>query len=145
MDLFEILVIVCECDKSRDLGEYLDNENCKCRKKMVNKLVKEYTETVEEVNHNENKHKCSSFTLYIVLFSIIVIINNGIGTYFVYLHWHLKKDVTRVKFGTSTQTKFNELIKLVKNRQKNITRELIFTTLDTSQLKKMMIVKIFTV
>ena len=23
----------CECDKSRDIGEYLDYENCKCRKK----------------------------------------------------------------------------------------------------------------
>ena len=35
-DLFGILVIVnceCECDKSCDIGEYLDHENCKCRKK----------------------------------------------------------------------------------------------------------------
>ena len=23
----------CECDKSCDVGEYLDYENCKCRKK----------------------------------------------------------------------------------------------------------------
>ena len=41
--------------------------------------------------------------LYIVLFSVIFIINVGIGTYFIYLHWSLKKDVTRVKFGTHTQ------------------------------------------
>ena len=91
-------------NKSCDIGEYLDYENCKCRKKLVNKLVEECTETLEEVKHNENKHKCSSFTLYIVLFSIIFIINDEIGTYFVYLHRYLKKDVTRVKFGTSTQT-----------------------------------------
>ena len=29
----------CECDKSCDLGEYLDYENCKCRKRLVDKLV----------------------------------------------------------------------------------------------------------
>ena len=29
----------CECDKSCDIGEYLDHENCKCRKKLVDKLV----------------------------------------------------------------------------------------------------------
>ena len=31
----------CECDKSCDVGEYLDYENCKCRKKLVDKLVEE--------------------------------------------------------------------------------------------------------
>ena len=50
-----------------DVGEYLDYENCKCRKKLVDKLVEECTETVEEVKiaeitsaKDENKHKCSS-------------------------------------------------------------------------------------
>ena len=36
------------------------------------------------LSENENKHKGSSCTLYIVLFSIIFTINVGIGTYFVY-------------------------------------------------------------
>ena len=39
----------CECDKACHVGEYLNYENCKCRKKLVDKLVEEYTETVEEV------------------------------------------------------------------------------------------------
>ena len=39
----------CECDKSCDVGEYLDYKNCKCRQKLANKLVEECTETVEEV------------------------------------------------------------------------------------------------
>ena len=38
----------CECDKSCDIGEYLDLENCKCRKNVVYKLVEECTENVEE-------------------------------------------------------------------------------------------------
>ena len=63
----------------------------KCRKKLVDKLVEECTETNDEVKlakitlaKNENKHKCSSCTLCIVLFAIIFTINVGIGTYFVY-------------------------------------------------------------
>ena len=39
----------CECDKSCDIGENLDYENCKCRKKLVDKLVEECTETNDEV------------------------------------------------------------------------------------------------
>ena len=51
----------------------------------------------------ENKCKQSSCTLYITLFSVIFTINVGIGTYFVYSHWYLKKDITRIKFGAHTQ------------------------------------------
>ena len=29
----------CECDKSCDVGEYLHYKNCKCRKRLVDKLV----------------------------------------------------------------------------------------------------------
>ena len=36
------------CDKACDIGEYLDYENCKCRKKLVDKLVDECTETAGE-------------------------------------------------------------------------------------------------
>ena len=28
-----------ECDKSCDVGDYLEYENCKCRKKLVDKLA----------------------------------------------------------------------------------------------------------
>ena len=66
-------------------------ENCKCRKRLVDNLVEECTEANDEVKlakitlpENENKYKCSSCTLYIVLFSIGFTINVGIGTYFVY-------------------------------------------------------------
>ena len=108
----------CECErgKSCDVGEYFDYENCKCRKELVDKLVEECTKTVEEVlkevlkiakttlAKDKNNHKCSPCTLYIVLFSILFTTNVEIGTCFVYFHWFLKKDVTRVTFGTRTQT-----------------------------------------
>ena len=38
----------CECDKSCDVGEYLDYENCKFRKRLVDKLVQECTEGIDE-------------------------------------------------------------------------------------------------
>ena len=69
----------------------LDYESCKCRKKLFDKLVEECIETNNEVklakitlSENENKHKRSSSTLYIKLFSRVFTINIGIGTYFVY-------------------------------------------------------------
>ena len=37
----------CECNKACDVGLYLDYENCKCRKKLVDKLVDECADTVE--------------------------------------------------------------------------------------------------
>ena len=101
----------CECDKSCDIGECLDYQNCKCRKKLVDKLVEECTENIEETRlvektsaKNKNKHKCSSCTLYTVLFSIVFTINVGIGTYFFYSHWYLKNDDTRAMLGTRTET-----------------------------------------
>ena len=57
----------CECDKSCDIGEYLDYVNCKCRKRLIDKLVDVSTETVEELkpaivtlaeNENENENSC---------------------------------------------------------------------------------------
>ena len=73
----------CECDKSCDAGEYLDYKNCKCRKKLADKLVEECTETVEKLKIADHKNRCSSCTLYIALFSIFFAINIGISAYLV--------------------------------------------------------------
>ena len=47
----------CECNKSCDLDEYLDCENCKCRKEIVDKLVKECTESVWRSENCQNNFK----------------------------------------------------------------------------------------
>ena len=75
----------CECDESCDVGEYLDYEKCKRRKRLIDKLVDECDETInEEVKILDKKEgKCSSCILYIVLFSIFFTIV-GIAAYFVY-------------------------------------------------------------
>ena len=96
----------CECDKACDVGKY---EKFECRKILVDKLVDECTKEVKlakiTLAENENSYKCSSCTVYTVLFWIFfTIIVGGIRAYFVYFHWYLKKDVTRVEFDTRTQT-----------------------------------------
>ena len=93
----------CECDKVYDVGKYLGYESCKCRKKLIDKLVDECIETAEEVKlakitlaENENSYKYSSCTVYTVLFWISFTINVcGMGAYFIYFHGYLKKMVTR--------------------------------------------------
>ena len=93
----------CDCYKSCDFSEYLDYKNCKCKKTLVDKSVErssaeQCTENIEEIrlveitsSKNENKYTCSSCTLYIVLFSIFLTINVGIGSYFLCFYWYLKK------------------------------------------------------
>ena len=56
----------CKCDISCDVGEYLDYENCKWRKKLVDKLVEKCNENVDEVKitgmasfEHENECVCS--------------------------------------------------------------------------------------
>ena len=53
---------------------------------------------------NENKYKCSSCMLYIVLMIVVFTICAGVGTYFVYYNWPLVKNVSRIKSNTRTQT-----------------------------------------
>ena len=82
----------CECDKSCNIGEYLDYSNYKCRKKLFSPLIEECTENTNETKLventlDENKNKYNSHVVYKVLFwtfFIFFIINLGIGIYFVY-------------------------------------------------------------
>ena len=114
--IFEILVIVNVnvINHIGDIGAYLDYENCKCKKRLIDKLVDECTETTEEVrpaiitlaeNENENSYNRSSCTVYTMLFWIIFTINiGGTGAYFVYFYWHLRKDSPYVGFNTHKET-----------------------------------------
>ena len=60
-----------ECDKLCDVGEYLDYKNCKCRKRLIDKLVAEcsekidgnkmlYNETLDVISLNVYKKMCGS-------------------------------------------------------------------------------------
>ena len=83
-----------ECDKSCDVGEYLDYENCKCRKKLVDKLVEECNEEIDgnEMVYNDYGNVCTSSTIYTVSFFIVFLIIIGISSAFIYFHWYLKRN-----------------------------------------------------
>ena len=69
------------CDKSCDVGEYLYYKNCKCKKRIIDKLVEEcsenidgnetlYNEILDVIPLNVYKKVCSSCMVYTVLFVV---------------------------------------------------------------------------
>ena len=74
-----------ECDKLCDFGEYLDYENCKCRKRLVDKLVVDCSENIDEAKVTgialfEHGDECvCSYTVCIVLGVIALIIRIETG------------------------------------------------------------------
>ena len=77
----------CACDKSCDIGDYLYYKNCKCKKKLVDKLVEcssavECTENIDEVKiaeitSTENVCVCS-YTICLILAVIALSISIGL-------------------------------------------------------------------
>ena len=60
---------------------------------------------VEKISaKNENKHECSSCTVYIVLFSIIFTINIGITIYFVYYKYMSRNEKNASRYDYTYQT-----------------------------------------
>ena len=97
--------INCECegDKSCDIGEYLDYKNCRCSKKIIDKLTEQcsqnidgnellYNETLDIISSSDNKTS-DSCVVYKVLFSVFLIINISM-TIHVYLFLYLKNRST---------------------------------------------------
>ena len=91
----------CECDKSCDIGEYLDYKNCNCRKKIIGELIEECNENIDEnenetldiISSSDNKNTSDSCIVYIVLFSVFLIINISMAIY-AYFFLYLKNRST---------------------------------------------------
>ena len=96
----------CECDKSCEIGEYLDYKDCKCRKKITDKLFENidgnemlYNETSDVIPLNIYKYVCSFCMVHIVLFVVFLITRICICCVFIYFYWYLKKDNTSTNFS----------------------------------------------
>ena len=81
----------CECDKSCDVGEYLDYANCKCRKRRIDKLVEECSENTDQKKLHSNEINycekiCSSCSVYIVLLAIFFVLSISISSIFTCFH-----------------------------------------------------------
>ena len=90
----------CECDKSCDIGEYLDYKNCTCRIGKIDKLVDKYIENIDEnkmlynetldiISSSDNNETSDSCIVYIKLFSVFLMINISMAIY-VYFFLYLK-------------------------------------------------------
>ena len=93
-----------------DVGELLDNENCKRRKRLIDKLVEEYCENIDrnEVIYNGNlndyENLCNSCAIYIILFVIFLKTNISISSAFIYFHWYLKRINTNAVTNINANT-----------------------------------------
>ena len=94
----------CECDKLCNVGEFLDYKNCKCRKRLIDKLVEECSENIDgnemfnngtfnAIPLNDYGKICNSCIIYIVLLAIFFIISISISSFFCF-HWYLKRRYT---------------------------------------------------
>ena len=58
-----------ECDKSCDIAEYLGYSNCKCRKKLIDKLVEECIKSTDEVEiASKNEEKINAILAHCTLY-----------------------------------------------------------------------------
>ena len=99
-----------ECDKSCDIREYLNYKNCKCRKRIIDKLVEEcsknidgdemlFNKTLDVIPLNVYKRVCSSCMVYIVLFVVFLITSLCTCCVFIYFYCYLKKDNIGTNFS----------------------------------------------
>ena len=83
---------ICECDKSCDIRVDLDYENCKCRKRLIDKLVEQWSKDINWNKINKMSWKrmqvlYNIHKLLIITFIIIIVI----GSACIYLYWHTIK------------------------------------------------------
>ena len=100
----------CECNKSCDVGEYLDYKSCKCRKRIIDKLVEEcsenidgnemlYNKSLDVISLNVYKKVCSSYMVYSVSFVVFLITRICTCFVFIYFYWYLRKDNISTNFS----------------------------------------------
>ena len=88
-----------KCDKSCDIGYYLDYKNCNCRKKIIDKLIEEcsenidgnkllYNQTLDIISSSDNE-TYDSCIVYKILFSVVLMISISMAIY-VYFFLYLK-------------------------------------------------------
>ena len=99
----------CECDKSCDFGEHLYYKNCRCRKKIIDNLVEECSDSIDgnEMFYNEtldiisssDKKTSDSCIVYIVLFSVFLIISISMAIYISFFLYLKNRSTNPYYFG----------------------------------------------
>ena len=80
----------CQCDRGCKTGQYLDHKNCAYKNKLVGRLIEECTNTINEtlINNKDNIDNCNTIqNVFIVLFSVVVLIGIICFCLFAYFKW----------------------------------------------------------
>ena len=96
-------VCICECNKYCDIYEYLDHKNCICRRKMAESLTekceKNINETLDILSSSGNNKTSNSCIVYIVLFSVFLIINISMAIYVYFFIYLIYRSTNPYYFG----------------------------------------------
>ena len=89
---------MCECEC--DIGEYLNYADCKCRERLIDKVVLEYKDEILNTTHTTSiAHKkvtstnnCFIYTISLAIMCLILLAIVSIGYYYYYARYCLKKE-----------------------------------------------------
>ena len=100
-----IIYCDCKCDKWCDVAEYLDCENCKCRKRLIKKLVQKYSENIggNTMIYNkildDHENVPNSCRIYLVLVAMLFIISISTANVFLFIFIGTqRKDILKQQF-----------------------------------------------
>ena len=132
--------VIANVNNSCGVGKNLDYENCKCRKRLVDKLTEECTENIDEVKlarvalfEHVNESVCSC-TVCIVLTVIGLTVSIGIGTYFIYKYINRNKENVS-KYDYTYRAKNYYSYKIAEVKQINIKNRTCYFYNDMIYLK----------
>ena len=73
----------CECDKYCGIGQYLDYDNCVCRKKLLDYLIEECARIADIHSYKKESSKTNAyFILFIIFLFLRVLLVVGLIYYF---------------------------------------------------------------
>ena len=84
----------CQCDMRCKSGQYLDHKNCICKNKLIGRLIEECTSIINEtmINNKVSSNNNTLRNVFIVLFSVAVLIGIICFCVFAYLKWFKGKN-----------------------------------------------------
>ena len=64
----------CDCNKYCEVGQYLDYDNCVCRKKLIDYLIEECINIVDMETKKNNDDNDDNTNFYFILFIIFLVL-----------------------------------------------------------------------
>ena len=99
-----------ECDRYCETGQYLDYENCVCRKKIIDDLIEQCTSIVDmNIKNNTLSKKSdeSSSNIYLVLFIVFLVLFILFFVVFIYYWCKNNKAITKKMYVVIYSSTYN--------------------------------------